>query len=260
VSTARVAGPAGALAVDDGGRGEVPVILAHSLAGTSAHWSHQLEHLRRGRRAVAFDFRGHGASDPPERSGYSIAGLTDDIDAVVGRLGIGRFVLVGHSLGGGVALRYAGAYPDRVAGLLLLDPIGDGTQIPAGEADAFLRGLETGYETFSREYWTQIAGSNEAVRERLLADLQATPREAVMQLLREVMRFDPRPALAGYPGPILSVVTPNNDQPFSLHRVGKGFPHRVVTQTGHWIQLDKADEFNAILDDFLESPGVRGEK
>jgi pimeloyl-ACP methyl ester carboxylesterase len=47
-------------------------------------------------------------------------------------------------------------------------------------------------------------------------------------------------------------VTPYNDQPFSLHRLGRGFPHRVVQGTGHWIQLDQPDEFNAILDEFLE--------
>jgi pimeloyl-ACP methyl ester carboxylesterase len=67
------------------------------------------------------------------------------------------------------------------------------------------------------------------------------------------MRFDPDPALAGYRGPILSVVTPNNDQPFSLHRLGKGFSHRIVTGTGHWIQLDKPDQINQIVEEFLET-------
>jgi pimeloyl-ACP methyl ester carboxylesterase len=75
----------------------------------------------------------------------------------------------------------------------------------------------------------------------------------VVQLLKDVMKFDPRPALAGYRGPLLSVVTPNNDQPLSLHRVGKGFPHRVVTGTGHWIQLDKPEVVDRILDEFWKT-------
>jgi|1186.fasta_scaffold18966_2 pimeloyl-ACP methyl ester carboxylesterase len=257
MSSGSIPGPAGTLALDDGGQGGVPVVLAHSLAGTSGHWSRQLQHLRSSRRAVAFDFRAHGASEPARNHDYSISGLAGDLAAVVDGLGVRRFVLVGHSLGGGVALTYAGAHADRVAGLLLLDPIGDGTQIPAEQADSFLQTLKADYDSVIRGYWSQIAGSNAAVKDRLLADLRVTPREAVEQLFREVMRFDPRPPLAGYRGPILSVVTPNNDEPFSLHRVGKGFAHRVVTHTGHWIQLDKPEVFNHLLDEFLT--GVNGQ-
>ncbi|HSJ75966.1 MAG TPA: alpha/beta fold hydrolase [Gemmatimonadales bacterium] len=251
MSPTRIAGPTGTLALDDGGHGGVPVVLAHSLAGTSGHWSHQLRHLRSSRRAVAFDFRAHGASEPAGNRDYSIGGLAADLGAVLDGLGLSRFVLVGHSLGGGVALTYAGAHADRVAGLLLLDPIGDGTQIPAEQADSFLQALEADYDSVIQGYWSQIAGPNAAVKDRLLADLRATPREVVERLFRAVMRFDPRPSLAGYRGPILSVVTPHNDEPFSLHRVGKGFPHRVVTDTGHWIQLDKPEAVNQILDEFL---------
>ena len=258
VSPARIAGPAGAIAVDDGGRGSLPVVLVHSLAGNSTHWAAQLEHLRRDRRAVALDIRGHGRSEPPKDGDYTIAGMAGDVAAVVDTLGLDRFVLMGHSMGGGVALVYAGAHPDRVAGLFLVDPIGDGKQIRPAEAKAYLGGFETNYDSTSQGYWTTVAGPDSAIRKRLLADLQATPREAVVQVLRDLMQFDPDPALARYSGPKLSVVTPHNDMPSSLHRLGKGFPHRMVEGTGHWIQLDKPDEFNRLLDEFLEDKSVSG--
>ncbi len=254
-------GPAGALMVDDGGSGTaLPVVLLHSLAGNSTHWAKQLEHLRRARRAVALDLRGHGRSEQPRNGDYSIAGMAGDVGAVADTLGIERFVLIGHSMGGGVALRYAGQHPERVAGLVLVDPIGDGKQIPADEARSFLAGLESNYDSTSQAYWSSIAGPDSTVRERLLKDLRATPGPAVIAVLREVMRFDPHPALARYSGPKLSIVTPYNDGPFSLHRLGKGFPHRMVEGTGHWIQLDKPEEFNRILDEFLNSNGVNGER
>jgi pimeloyl-ACP methyl ester carboxylesterase len=239
--------------VDDGGRGGVPVLFAHSLAGNYRHWKAQLDHLRPQRRAAAFDFRGHGHSDPARNGDYSINGMAADISAVVESLGLDRFVLAGHSMGGGAALAYAGAHPDRVAGLLLIDPIGDGKQIPSAEAEAFLGEFETHYESASQSYWKAIAGSNSAIQQRLLADLRATPKEVVIPVLRSVMRFDPAPALAHYTGPKLSVITPANDQPFSLHRLGNGFPNHLVTGTGHWIQLDKPDELNRLIDEFLET-------
>jgi pimeloyl-ACP methyl ester carboxylesterase len=258
VTSTRVAGPAGTVAADDGGRGGLPVVLVHSLAGNSAQWSGQLQHMRQSRRAVALDFRGHGRSDPPKNGAFSMAAMAGDIAAVVDTLAIGKFVLVGHSMGGGVALEYAGAHPERVAGLLLVDPIGDGTKLPAAEVKPFLEGLKSNYDSMIEGHWTQIAGPNRAVQDRLLADLRATPRETVEPAFREVMQFDPNPALARYRGPILSIITPYNDQPFSLHRLGKGFPHRMVQGTGHWIQLDKPEEFNRLLDEFLTR--VSGER
>jgi pimeloyl-ACP methyl ester carboxylesterase len=251
MSKTRLAGPQGALSVDDGGRGGLPVILAHSLAGHAGHWLAQLDHLRPKRRAIAFDFRGHGESDAPQNGDYSITGMSEDIGAVADTVGLERFVLVGHSMGSGAALVYAAAYPERVSGLLLVDPLGDATQFPRSEAQAFLGGFETSYDTASESYLTTIAGPDSAIRDRLLADLKSTPRDTVVPVLRSVMGFDPRPALARYTGPKLAVVTPYNDQAFSLHRVGAGFPHRVMTGTGHWIQLDKPDEFNQIMDEFL---------
>lgn len=251
MSPGRIPAPAGVLFVDDGGRGGLPALLVHSLAGSSAHWTAQLAHLRPSRRTTALDLRGHGQSEPPNDGDYSIAGFAGDIAAVADSLSIARFILVGHSMGGGVALTYAGAHPDRVAGLLLVDPIGDGKQMPSEETRSFLESLQADYNSVIQGYWSQIAGPDTSIKERLLSDLRSTPRETVIHGFEGVMRFDPHPALARYRGPILSVVTQYNDQPFSLHRLGNGFPHRVVTETGHWIQLDKPSETNRILDEFL---------
>lgn len=256
MGSALVAGSAGTLHVDDGGpahpTGLLPAVLVHSMAGNTAQWSAQLGHLRRTRRTVALDLRGHGRSGPPKDGDYSLTGMAADIGAVVEKLNLGKIVLVGHSMGGGVSLTYAGAHPDRIAGLLLLDPIGDGKQISPAQAQPLLDGLNADYDTTITEYWKGIAGPDDKVRQRLLDDLRATPQETVVRSFREALRFDPDPWLAGYQGPILSVVTPYNDQPFSLHRLGKRFPHQVVHGTGHWIQLDRPEEFNRILDEFLE--------
>jgi pimeloyl-ACP methyl ester carboxylesterase len=259
MSAITVPGPAGALAVDDGGRGGMPVVFAHSLAGNSSHWQAQLEHLRPSRRAVALDLRGHGRSESPRNSDYSIAGMDGDVAAVADTLGLDWFVLVGHSMGGAVALTYAGAHPERVASLLLVDPVGDGKQISSAATKPLFAGLDSNYDATIREYWTGIAGPNSAVRERLLADLRATPRQTVVPAFRAALQFDPDPSLARYRGPKVSIVTPYNDQPFSLHRLGKGFPHQVVPGTGHWIQLDKPDDFNRLMDEFLENVRVKSE-
>jgi pimeloyl-ACP methyl ester carboxylesterase len=248
----RVAGPAGKLSVDDGGSGD-PVVLVHSLAGNIKHWSAQLEHLRKTRRAIALDLRGHGRSEASDKGEYSMEAQAEDVGAVADALGLERFALVAHSMGAGVALAYAGAHPERVTHLLVADPIGDGTQTPEAEVRPFLEALGSpAYSETIEGYWSSIAGSDGAVLERLLRDLRETPRETVVRGLHAVMAFDPKPALTGFRGPTLAVITPANDFPYSMHRVGAGLPHRVIAGTGHWLQLEKPEEFNRILERFLE--------
>ncbi len=241
-----------------GAPGSLPVVLVHSLAGNSSQWAAQLQHLRSHRRAVALDVRGHGRSESPRDGDYTITAMAGDVAAVVDALKLDRFVLVGHSMGGAVALTYAGQHPDRVAGLVLVDPIGDGKQIPPAEGESFLAGFESNYDSTSHAYWTSIAGPDSSIQQRLLHDLTSTPQKTVVQVLRHVMTFDPDPALGRYTGPKLSIVTPHNDMPFSLHRLGQGFPHRIVEGTGHWIQLDRPDVVNRLLDEFLDNKSVSG--
>ena len=248
----RIAGPAGKLAVDDGGTGD-PVVFVHSLAGNTRQWSAQLEHVRKTRRAVALDLRGHGRSEARESGEYSMESQAEDVGAVADGLALERFALVGHSMGAGVALAYAGAHPERVTHLLVADPIGDGTQTPEAEVRPFLEALDSpAYVETIEGYWSGIAGSDGAVLERLLHDLRETPRETVVRGLDAVMAFDPKPALTRFRGPTLAVVTPANDFPYSMHRLGAGLPHRVIAGTGHWLQIERPAEFNRILDRFLE--------
>lgn len=253
MSVRRVAGPAGSLSLDDGGRGDVPVLFAHSLAGNSTHWSAPLEHLRAHRRAIALDLRAHGASEAPRDGDYAIGSIARDIAAAADALGLERFVLVGHSMGAGVAMAYAGMHPERIERLMLVDSIGDGTRLPAAEMEPFLAALESpSYQAAIEGYWATISGPDPAVADRLLRDLRATARDTVIGVLKAVAAFDPKPAVAAYRGPALAVITPSNNYPFSMHRVGAGMPHRVVEGTGHWLQLDKPEEFSRILDRFLE--------
>lgn len=99
----------------------VPLVLLHGLLDSSEGWNHLAE-LRCER--IAFDLPGFGHSDPPARG--SLAGYARDIAAGLEMLGVERFNLVGHSLGGGVATALAEMMPDRVGAVVLLAPVGFG--------------------------------------------------------------------------------------------------------------------------------------
>jgi pimeloyl-ACP methyl ester carboxylesterase len=241
------------LYLDDGGAGGVPVLFVHSLAGNTGQWAPQLAHLRPERRAVALDIRGHGRSDPPRNGDYSISSLAADVWAAADALGLERAVLVGHSMGGTVALACAAARPERTAGLLLVDPNGDQRRLPAAMLAEFQAALESpAYAETIRTHWLRItAGGNPDVRATVVRDLEGTPRPTVVEIFRALSAFDPLPALARYQGPRLSLITALNETPIGLHRLVADLPYRVVPGTGHWIHLDRPDVFNRLMDEFL---------
>lgn len=243
------------LYVDDGGaeKGGLPVLFLHSLAGHSGHWQAQLDYLRPFRRAVAVDWRGHGRSPASAASEFNIPTLAADVVTTAKAIGLRRFVLVGHSLGAAVALEVAASHPAQVAGLLLVDPSGDFRLVPEEMIAPFFAGLDGDTYALTIEgYWHSImAGGNTAVQTRLLADLRATPRETVVGALRALRQYDPLPALQRYPRRMRTVITPANDDPSSLHQLYPKLPVTRVEGVGHWLQLDKPEAFNQILDDFL---------
>ena len=241
--------------IDDGGDGSLPVVFVHSLAGNTQQWSAQLNHIRTTRRAVALDLRGHGQSLPPENGDYAIESMVQDIQMVIDQLGIERFILVGHSMGGSVAGAYAGVYPERVAGLLLVDPSGDSTQMPIEEVQQYIGALESeAYSNVVEGYWSQLlTGSSETTQAKVMQDLRDTPKATVVGVFKELFKYNPMPVLERYNGPKLAVITAINETPFSVHNLVSNLPHKMIRGTGHWLQLDKPEEFNRIMDEFLSS-------
>jgi pimeloyl-ACP methyl ester carboxylesterase len=243
------------LSIDDGGSGGMPVVFVHSFAGNISHWSEQLAHLRGQRRAIAFDLSGHGQSKPAaSNTKYSIRSLAKDLEAVARALRLDKFVLVGHSQGAAVAAVYAAAHPDKVAGLMLVDPPPAPGAIPASQVAQIISALKVNPYAVTEDYWkTQLlGGSRPEVQARLLQDLRKMSRASVVELTADIFNFDVAKELARYPGPKLSVVRPANDAPLSLHNAVPNVSHTTVNGVGHWIQLDKPAEFNSILDDFLK--------
>lgn len=102
------------------GRGATPVVGIHGLTANHRCWASMAEVLAPDFRLVAYDLRGRGDSDKPG-TGYSLATHGRDLAALLDSLGLRRVVLMGHSLGATIALRFAVDHPARVRRLVLID-------------------------------------------------------------------------------------------------------------------------------------------
>lgn len=99
----------------------VPLVLLHGFGNEAHIYDDFAPKIAPYYRTVAIDLRGHGDSghDPERRYDYPFH--VRDLECATAALGIGRFVLLGHSLGGRIAMFFAGAHPERMAGLVLVD-------------------------------------------------------------------------------------------------------------------------------------------
>jgi pimeloyl-ACP methyl ester carboxylesterase len=105
---------------DEVGEGERPFVLVHGFSGSRDDFADVLDPLGALGRTLVPDLRGHGGTTNA-RGGYTLDQLTADLLGFLDAVGAERCDLLGHSLGGMVALRFALAHPERLASLVLMD-------------------------------------------------------------------------------------------------------------------------------------------
>jgi pimeloyl-ACP methyl ester carboxylesterase len=117
----------GAIAYTTAGIGPA-VLLIHGLGGTRRTWRHLISPLARTHTVIAPDLPGHGLSDPPAGD-YSLGAHACALRDLLLTLGHHRATIVGHSLGGGVALQTAYQFPERTERIVLISSGGLGTEV-----------------------------------------------------------------------------------------------------------------------------------
>ncbi|MGH7291971.1 MAG: alpha/beta fold hydrolase, partial [Myxococcota bacterium] len=110
------------LVYEDVGHGSRAFVLVHGFTGFRDDFRERLPALAALGRTIIYDHRGHGESaNTGDAASYTFAQLVDDLGTLLDALDIARCDLLGHSMGGMLALRFALARPQRVASLVLMD-------------------------------------------------------------------------------------------------------------------------------------------
>lgn len=106
----------------EGGAGERPFVLVHGFTGSRDDWADVLGELAGHGHTLAPDQRGHGGTaNPGDPAGYTLGQLVADLVGWLDAAGVARCDLLGHSMGGMVAMRLALAHPERIHSLVLMD-------------------------------------------------------------------------------------------------------------------------------------------
>lgn len=251
----------------DVGEGKVVLLLHGSGPGVSAwaNWRHAIPALAGSARVLALDLVGYGGTERPDTVRYSLRTWTDHVWSFLDELGIDKVSVIGNSLGGRIAMQMAEDNQDRLDRLVLMGAPGVGMTLTEGLKA--LRSYEPSYEAMSSMLKNYFAVDKSIITDDLVQiryEASAAPgaHEAYrlmffhpdhagseLAISEEQVRAITVPALLvhGREDRVVPVdvawnmidLLPNGD----LH---------VFSRCGHWTQIERADEFNRLVADFLE--------
>jgi pimeloyl-ACP methyl ester carboxylesterase len=250
------------LHVIEAGQG-APLVLLHGLFGSARNWGAVQKALAAEYRVVALDLRNHGAS--PQAPGMAYAAQAEDVAETLAALGIERAAVLGHSMGGKVAMMLALTRPDLVERLIVAD-IAPRPYPPALRAVvAALQAvpLHPGLTRQEADQALRTAVPEAPIRSFLLQNLRfetAPPSwriglREIAAAMPEIEDFAPPPG-ARFEGPALAMagalspyIRAEDHAAFRALFPRIGFAS--IPRAGHWLHAENPESFLAALKEFL---------
>lgn len=209
------------------GTGPELIVFVHGFISTQLWWQPTLERLPASLRAFAIDLRACGESEHIETN-HELAQYADDLQQFVEQVGAQKFILVGHSMGGAIAMQYALNHQDKLKALVLVDPMAAyGTRIPP-DITAWINAQQ---------------GNPEGIRQIILGAFATPPSgEYLEKLVEDGVRWS-RSIYLG---------TMDDMARFSI---SDRLPEIKIPTLVTWGDKDTVIPFSAIVDIFTKIPG-----
>jgi pimeloyl-ACP methyl ester carboxylesterase len=246
--------------VEERGSGGLPLVFLHYWGGSSRTWGHVTGILSTSHRTFAIDHRGWGESDAPP-SGYGLTELAADAHGVIDALNLRHYVLVGHSMGGKVAMLMASRQPQGLAGLVLVAPSPPQPMSMPAEARAMMAKAYATREAVEITIDNVLTAKplSAADREQIIEDSlrgapqakAAWPRATSLEDITEKVTAITAPTLviAGEADRVDSVDLLKAEL---LSRVPRAVLH-VLPGTGHLSMLESPGELARIIAEFADA-------
>ncbi|WP_144161399.1 alpha/beta fold hydrolase [Paraburkholderia sp. BCC1885] len=246
--------------VSDTGASRTPLVFCHGFTTTSEFWREQVDVFATDHLVVAINLPGHGISPAPLDRAYTIDAFVDDLYQVFSMLGLHDAILVGLSMGGMIAQRFALKHHALLSKLVLVDttPHGLGADV---DADNVLNAIAMhGVEKASQHVVDRsFSGkASPALLEFARKEVVLTPEHVAREAIMSLNRADTRASLADITLPTLvvcgeeDVITPPEESRILASGLS-GASLVLIPGAGHFPMLEKPKEFNAALRKFLDS-------
>ncbi|CAB4329639.1 MAG: alpha/beta fold hydrolase [Actinobacteria bacterium] len=236
------------------GQSEPAIIFVHGWCSNATHFQAQLTAFSKTHRVLAIDRRGHGASDAPEH-GYNAQQHANDLAAVLDHEQIVSAVIVGHAGGCPSVLQFATDAPERCEALVLLDTrISPKADLRGSESDSPLAQMVSSIAddaAFEKIYRGFISNRHPELADSVVAEALRVPRRVAQEDLSSIA-IDTVSLARSVDCPVLWLSAEAADEAL-LGSILRDVQFQVVSDSGHFVQLEVPDQVNAAIKGFLNT-------
>jgi pimeloyl-ACP methyl ester carboxylesterase len=236
------------------GSGEPTLVLIHGWSCDSNYWREQIPALSRKYTVVTVDLAGHGGTDA-NRTVWTIPAFGQDVATALAAVPSQKIILVGHSMGGPVALEAARLLKGRVVGIIGVDTFKSiGAPMPTkAQVDAVIKPFEADFIGQTRVLVADhlfVKNAHPQLAQKIAYDMSLSSPRVAVPSLRAVLEYDFADALKELSVPIVAI---NSDlgEPVNEARIRKVLPKfRTVTLAGagHFLMMEDPRRFNPALE------------
>ena len=230
--------------------GSPALVFIHGWMCDQSFWDAQVEPMSESSTVVTIDLAGHGQSGMNRDVGPLMA-FGADVQAVVEHLGLDQVILVGHSMGGPVALEAARLMPDRVIGVIAVDALHNadfeyGPEQKAGFLATWNGDFAGTCTIFVTSMFPETA--DPALVDRVESSMCEGPAESSVAQLRQFLDYDVKAALAAVDVPVRCINASQYPTDIDGNRAyHEDFDAVVIEGPGHFLMMETPGEFNVQL-------------
>ena len=250
------------IALEYSGAGE-PLIMLHGIGGNRTNWWDQIQFFRNQYLAIAWDARGYGDSDDFEGD-LNFEDFSEDLTTVFDHFQLESAHIVGLSMGGRIAMRFAGRYPSKVKSLCLVDTHLGFQKMDEKKRDSFIASrkepLLAGNET--KDIAPAVAESlcsSKAVpgaKEKFIESMSYLHKESYIKAIESSVNDDQFDEYHKIESPTMIIVGEDDtltplDMAVEIQKNILGADLSVIPNAGHLSNFEQPNSFNTVLDTFL---------
>ncbi len=241
------------LACDCLGQGQSLLLFVHGWTCRRSYWLPQLDYFSSKYSVAALDLPGHGDSGSGKRTDWGVASFAFDVATSVRALNAETVILIGHSMGGAVALEAARQLGTTVAGVVLVDTFAiDYCGLPVETVQAIAA-------PFAEDFSSAIAGLVEQtsttatphnLKQQLIREMSAADPAWALPVWRDLLSWNPQAAFEELQIPIHAIngsLIPES----ARERCAPFINETVIPGAGHFLQMEDPTGFNLELEDVL---------